>query len=815
MATKSSNGISSDDIKQVFKASDSVEPKAVLIQVIVMTALSGFMILAFNMLRPTNKNVYEPKTTYHAQDKQPPRISSSFFGWISPLLYNHERHLFPTLGLDAIAFLRFLHLMRWLFTATALVSCALLIPLDLGYTITNNPPQHDILSSLTIRDVQGPKLYAHIGCLYFITLLLMVLVYYHWRAMYRLRHQWLHSPEYQHAFYSRTLLVTNIPPKYRSEDGLWRIFDGMNLPYQVTSVHIGKNVGNLPQLVKEHNKNVQDLEGVLVKHSKDDPYFQERPTVKVGGVLGFGGTHEDAVKLLSHKLKQSAAAAEKYRLQLLRHEPNNYGFVSMASIPAAHGAAFDLRNEHPKGLFFELAPNPKDIFWENISLSKGERRFRTITGFILMILFCTSSLIPIFPIASIANLDALAESNAIPFLHSWVRSSPSSYALASGVIPPTIAALFNLLIPRLMRWLSKYMGANSFTTLDRVVIARYFTFMVVSQLVLFTIFGVVLNSVLEIIDAAKLQKPTLDSVLNNLNKLPARLTRTYVDQSSFWIKWFAGFIIVFDLAQITNLVFVSLKSRFVGRTPREVREWTKPPIFDYAINYSNLLFMAAVGLVFAPLAPLVPLAAAIVFWTSSWVFKYQLMYIFVTRVESGGRSWNMIINRVLFSAAFMQVIAIFTIGLQHQFESLQFLASIPPLIMTILFKQYINKRFANDFQYFLPHFEELARAIVHSEESDVVGRKLEVRYCHPALHLQTELQMPLVYPESLLLLRHNSRTGKDRHRNRSRGVDVEKARPNSLGSVVAPEELVEGVTVTPVNEVSSLSASVVTTLVLI
>jgi len=46
--------------------------------------------------------------------------------------------------------------------------------------------------------------------------------------------------------------------------------------------------------------------------------------------------------------------------------------------------------------------------------------------------------------------------------------------------------------------------------------------------------------------------------------------------------------------------------------------------------------MAAVGMVFAPLAPLVVLAAAIVFWMNSWVYKYQLMFVYVTKVESGG-----------------------------------------------------------------------------------------------------------------------------------------------------------------------------------
>jgi calcium permeable stress-gated cation channel len=90
------------------------------------------------------------------------------------------------------------------------------------------------------------------------------------------------------------------------------------------------------------------------------------------------------------------------------------------------------------------------------------------------------------------------------------------------------------------------------------------------------------------------------------------------------------------------------------------------------------LFMAAVGLVFAPLAPLVALAAALVFWLGSWVYKYQLMFVFVTKVETGGvsrfcleflcrreltgrrrqRLWNVIINRLLACAILMQALMV-------------------------------------------------------------------------------------------------------------------------------------------------------------
>jgi Uncharacterized integral membrane protein len=48
--------------------------------------------------------------------------------------------------------------------------------------------------------------------------------------------------------------------------------------------------------------------------------------------------------------------------------------------------------------------------------------------------------------------------------------------------------------------------------------------------------------------------------------------------------------------------------------------------------------MVAVALVFAPLAPLVAVAGAVIFWLSSFVYKYQLMFVFVSRVETGGVS---------------------------------------------------------------------------------------------------------------------------------------------------------------------------------
>lgn len=75
-------------------------------------------------------------------------------------------------------------------------------------------------------------------------------------------------------------------------------------------------------------------------------------------------------------------------------------------------------------------------------------------------------------------------------------------------------------------------------------------------------------------------------------------------------------------------------------TPRQMIEWTAPPVFDYATYYNYFLFYATIGLVFATIQPLVLPIAFLYFLIDSFLKKYCLMYIFVTKVESDGAFWR-------------------------------------------------------------------------------------------------------------------------------------------------------------------------------
>jgi len=106
------------------------------------------------------------QSKYYVGDKKPPRIKSGFFSWLPPLIYAKEPELLEKIGPDAVVFLRFLRLMRWLFTVLSLLACAITLPVDIVYNIRNNPPGKTALSMLSIQDVQGNSLFVHVGATY-------------------------------------------------------------------------------------------------------------------------------------------------------------------------------------------------------------------------------------------------------------------------------------------------------------------------------------------------------------------------------------------------------------------------------------------------------------------------------------------------------------------------------------------------------------------------------------------------------------------------------------------------------------------------
>ncbi|KAM0786205.1 hypothetical protein ACM66B_007009 [Microbotryomycetes sp. NB124-2] len=740
---------------------NKVAPGAVGIQLGLMFLVGIGALTAFSILRPNNSMIYQPKIKYSEDEKQPPKLDKGLFSWIPPVFRVQEAELMQTVGLDGVVFLRFLRLCRMIFFITAVLTCAVLIPINVAYNLMNvKSGNRNYLLMLTISNVRGEWLWAPVVMTYLLTAIVMFLIWRNWEQVCRLRWQWFRSDEYQNMLHARSIIVTQVPKQAQTDQGLLSLLhnpgqNSLSIPYPTTAVHIGRRVGTLPDLIEKHKDAVRSLESVLTTYFKDPNHVPtKRPTKRIGGTLGLGGQQVDAIDYYTEKIKRLEDRIEAARQQIHERKAENYGFASFETVPFAHVVARKLQGKRKNGAHFDLAPAPKDIIWDNITMSDHAKSKNKFFGGMLLVVFCFFYTIPLIVVSLLANLAALG--SFVGFINTWQDRYPALFSAFIGIVPPLLSLFLQLFLPVAIRWIASLQGSTTHSQSDRIVTARYSAFLFITQFIIFSLLGVLIQIGMKLyveIDGRK----SIDEIWDYIKTIPDQFQSTYIIQSSYWLTILPlrGASSLFDLAQLISLIYVWFRTRLFGRTPREIREWTKPPEFDFPVYYSNHILLVIVGLVYAPLAPLVPLFAAAAFAISVWVYKYQLMYVCVSRVETGGRLWNVCINRILWALVTMHVFMGVSICLQTNYYYA--IALVPPIIAVLVFKYFLVKQFDNRFKWYIPSPEEMAASAQH--HADARKNRLMRRFGHPSLH--EPLFTPMLHKkvQHLLPTIYNGRIG--------------------------------------------------------
>lgn len=90
------------------------------------------------------------------------------------------------------------------------------------------------------------------------------------------------------------------------------------------------------------------------------------------------------------------------------------------------------------------------------------------------------------------------------------------------------------------------------------------------------------------------------------------------------------------------------------------------------------------------------------------------------------------------------------IGLQYKFKSFMWVTTVPPILLVIAFKVWLNKTFYEKYIYYVPSETELREAKILSSQADDSRNRLEKRFGHPALH--AELFTPILHAKMMDLL---------------------------------------------------------------
>ncbi|CAG8137374.1 unnamed protein product [Penicillium nalgiovense] len=637
---------------------------------------------------------------------------------------------------------------RNIFIFLSIIGCLVMIPINV--TQSQSPSDKSASSAfnlMTPLNITNPMaIWSQVVCAWAFDLIIVYFLWRNYRVVRNLRRQYFQSPEYQRSLHARTLMVTDIPPNGRTDEGILRLTDQVNPTAALPRAAIGRNVRDLPRVIKEHEEVVRELESVLAKYLKNpDRLPAKRPTLRPARQHRnqYPGGKVDAIDYLSVRIRVLEEEIKHGRASIDRRNAMPYGFASWDSIEHAHAVAWNARRKHPEGTTIALAPRPSDIIWENLPLTKSARKWKRLVTFIwvtclTVVWIVPNGLIAIF-LSNLSNLGLVW-----PAFQTSLSGNPNVWAAVQGIASPALTSLVYLLLPIIFRRLSIKGGSKTKTSRERHVLGHLYAFFVFNNLIVFSLFSAAWYFVSFVVDKTNHNEDAWQAILES--RMYAKLVSALCTVSPFWVTYLLqrNLGAAIDLVQLVTMAWVWFAKTFLSPTPRQAIEWTAPPRFDYASYYNYFLFYATVAFCFATLQPIVLPVTALYFGVDAMLKKYLLMYVFVTKNESGGAFWRVLFNRLIFATILANVIIALVAKSSGTWNMV--FCVIPLPFLMIGFKIYCMKTFDSDIEFYNRANLTDAEALGASTSDKKASDRLNAKFGHPALY--KPLLTPMVHAKA-------------------------------------------------------------------
>ena len=529
---------------------------------------------------------------------------------------------------------------------------------------------------------------------------------------------------------------------------------------------IGRNVKDLPELIRAHDEAVRELEGYLAKYLYDpNKVPDKRPTCKTakGDKTSKGKGKVDAIDYWTDRITSLETDIRDVRESIDKRHAMSYGFASYAHIEDAHAVAYATRKKGLGRSSVYLAPKPHDLLWQNLAMSRATRRGRGFWNGLWMVLFTIAFIVPNI-LTSVFLSDFSHLGLVWPSFQTNLAAHPTGWGIAQGVLAPLVQTLMYMGIPILFRRLYTHSGDVSRTSRERHVTARLYIFFIFNNLLVFSIFGSAWRFVASVIAAQ--DQGVWEAIRSS--HLFSKVMTGLCNVSTFWLTWQMqrNLGAAIDISQAWPLVWSYIMRKFFSPTPRQLIELTAPHPFQYADYYNNYLQVAVVGLCFGTLQPIILPVTAFYLIIETWFKKYMVQYVFITKTESGGRFWRLLVNRLLFSVLIGNAVIALVVGAQGvgSINSVgngnMLYAMIPLPFLLFGFKWYCKRAYDDKLLYYSTKpFSDVegneSSGALRSKRNDRVA----VRFGHPALY--KKLVTPMVHAKSVHLLKevygHRSR----------------------------------------------------------
>ncbi|KAL7560546.1 hypothetical protein ACA910_001418 [Epithemia clementina (nom. ined.)] len=384
--------------------------------------------------------------------------------------------------------------------------------------------------------------------------------------------------------------------------------------------------------------------------------FLGRPIRSPNSFGAGAGNHKATHKNKNGKLSGIAAAGGLDSLLPISEPMENHlnevtdkAFVVMRTYTAATIAIQSMHSSKPGSMQVSTAPEPRDILWENIYVSKGAQRTRSMIGeFVVKMIVCFY-IIPIATVALLVSESALVSSS--PRLAQLDQAS-AIFSVAIAMVQPMFIVGLQQLLPPLFVVIGEAEGRTSFSEVQMQAFSRYFLFQVLNVFLVTTIAGTIFDTIAIIIE-----KP--ESAFEMLgNSLPR--------MSSFFItfvimKAFLGLgmemvrIVAIGQGIVKFMMFPNATLRMKRQVVLGLRPMDDPGWFPFHKVLAQDMLVVVVSVVFAVVAPLVLFPCALFCLLSRITWTHQHLYVYESVFESGGQFWPKIFRRFVFGLIIAQM----------------------------------------------------------------------------------------------------------------------------------------------------------------
>ncbi|KAL9099279.1 MAG: hypothetical protein Q9163_005196 [Psora crenata] len=339
--------------------------------------------------------------------------------------------------------------------------------------------------------------------------------------------------------------------------------------------------------------------------------------------LPFIGKKVDTIYYCRKELARMNLEIERDQTMPEKYPPMNSAFVQFNHQVAAHMACQAVSHHTPKHMAPRVVEiSPGDVIWDNMSKKWWESYIRTaIFGEV---------------VTFTGLLSHVATLEAIPWL-SWIGRVPQSVlSIVQGVLPPALLSLLLIVLPLILRVLSKTQGHLTGMAVELNVQKSYFAFLFIQVFLVVSISSGITSIIPEL--ASRPQS------------VPSLLASNLPKASNYFFSYMLLQALTTSggaLLQVWPLIQWFVLSPVLDGTARQKwKRQMKLPDMQWGTFFPVFTNLACIGVIYSVIAPLILIFNIITFGLFWIVYRYNTLYVTNFKFDTGGLLFPTAINQL-------------------------------------------------------------------------------------------------------------------------------------------------------------------------